>query len=90
MKMRNIILAFKDQMPLSRFLRNFRKGHILGLFHKNSHYRGDTGQPKIMYNTKASAKRAAEVMTKKRGMYFSNYKCIQCDGFHIGKNSENK
>lgn len=89
MKLRNIILALKDQGPLSRFLRNLRKGHVLGLFDKRSHCRAD-GKPKVMYNTKASATKAAETMTKKRGVWFSNYKCLFCDGYHLGKNRENK
>lgn len=37
MKLRNLWLAFRDQLPLSRFLRNMRKGHVLGLFHERSH-----------------------------------------------------
>jgi hypothetical protein len=89
MKVRNIILALKDQGPLRRFLRNLKKGHILGLFSKRSHFRDD-GTPKVSYNTKSSAKRAAISMTKKRGVYFSNYKCLWCDGYHLGKNRENK
>ena len=43
-----------------------------------------------MYNTKASATKAAAAMMKKTGNYFSNYKCVFCDGYHIGKNSANK
>jgi hypothetical protein len=89
MKLRNILLAIKDQGPFTRFIRNLRKGHLFGLVNKRSHFR-DTGQPKVMYNTKASAQKAAAAMTKKRGVYFSNYKCLFCDGYHLGKNSENK
>ena len=29
-------------------------------------------------------------MMRKKGVYFSNYKCVWCDGYHIGKNNENK
>ena len=29
-------------------------------------------------------------MEKKHGVHFSVYKCAWCDGWHIGKNSENK
>ena len=89
MKLRNIYLALKDQLPISRFLRNLRKGHLIGLFSKRSHENAD-GKPKIQYGSKASAEKAAKAMMKKRGAYFSNYKCVHCDGFHIGKNSENK
>lgn len=89
MKLRNIYLALKDQGPFTRFIRNLRKGHLIGLFSKRSHENAN-GKPKIAYGSKASAKKAAEAMAKKRGVYFSNYKCVHCDGYHIGKNSENK
>lgn len=89
MKLRNIFLALKDQMPISRFFRNLRKGHLIGLFSKRSHENA-SGKPKISYGSKASATKAAAAMMKKRGAYFSNYKCGWCDGYHIGKNSENK
>lgn len=88
-KARNIFLALKDQMPLKRFLRNLRKGHLLGLVSKRSHLR-DNGDPKVMYNTQQTAKRAAENMKKKNNKHFSVYKCIWCDGYHLGKNRENK
>ena len=89
MKLRNLYLALKDQLPLSRLFRNIKKGHLIGLFSKRSHVNAD-GKPKISYSSKKSATRAAEAMKKKRGAYFSNYKCVWCDGYHIGKNSENK
>jgi hypothetical protein len=44
------------------------------------------GQAKIIYNTKASAIRAAEQMAKKTGSKFGKWKCMHCDGYHIGKN----
>lgn len=34
--------------------------------------------------------RAAEAMGKKHGVHFSVYKCAWCDGWHIGKNAQNK
>lgn len=89
MKIKNIILVLKDQMPFTRFVRNLRKGHVLGLFSKRSHLRMD-GQPKVMYNTKQSAQKAAEKMSQKKGLHFSNYKCLYCSGYHLGKNRENK
>lgn len=79
----------KDQMPLKRFIKNLRKGHILGLFYKRSHFR-DNGQPKVAYNTKATATKVAAQMSAKKGVWFSNYKCLYCDGYHLGKNRENK
>lgn len=90
MRIRNIYLAFKDQLPLKRLIRNIIKGHVFGLFSKNSHFRGDTGQAKVTYNTKETATKVAKQMMEKKGKYFSNYKCIWCDGFHLGKNRENK
>lgn len=89
MKLRNIYLALKDQLPLARLLRNLFKGHLFGLIHERSHVNAN-GKPKISYPTKWSAIKAAEAMKKKRGVHFSNYKCMRCDGYHIGKNSENK
>ena len=87
MKFRNLILAIADQGPPLRFIKNLWKGHFWGLLHKNSCIRQDTGKPKVAYGSKKSAKKSAEAMSKKRGVYFSNYKCVFCDGFHIGKNT---
>lgn len=91
MKLKNLILALKEQGPLKRAFRNFFiTGNAWGLFSKNSHVRGDTGNVKTMYNTKASALKAAESMNKKYKKHFSVYKCIFCDGYHLGKNRDNK
>lgn len=89
MKLKNLYLGLMDQMPLSRFIRNLRKGHVLGLFHKRSHYTAK-GTEKVSYGSKASAMKAVEKMGQKNGTYYSNYKCIFCDGFHLGRNRENK
>ncbi len=89
MRLKNIILAIKDQLPFSRLMRNLWKGHVFGLIHKRSHFR-DNGDAKVMYNTKATANKVAKDMLKKKGKYFSNYKCMWCDGYHLGKNRENK
>jgi len=88
-KLRNIRLAFKDQLPMKRLMRNLFKGHLLGLIDKRSHLR-DNGEPKVSYNTKETAQKSAKKMSEKRGVYFSNYKCLWCDGYHLGKNRENK
>ena len=85
MKLKNIWLAFKDQLPLTRIWKNFRNGRIKGLMHIRSHENAD-GVPKIKYNTKATAVKSAEIMAKKVGVPFGNWKCLYCDGFHIGKN----
>lgn len=48
-KLRNLILVIKDQMPLKRFIRNFFiTRNAWGLFHKNSHISQGTGKPKVM------------------------------------------
>jgi hypothetical protein len=89
-RLRNLALGLKDQLPIKRAFRNFFiTGNAWGLFSKRSHLRDD-GTPKVMYNTRQSADRAAASMKKKHGKHFSVYKCIYCDGFHLGKNRDNK
>lgn len=85
MKLRNVILAIRDQLPVSRLIRNLLSGNVLGLFHKRSHFT-KIGAEKVSYSSKASAEKAAAAMMKKHGHYFSNYKCMRCDGYHLGKN----
>lgn len=55
------------------------------LFTKNSHIAVYSGKPKIAYGSKKSALKAAENMQKKTGNVFSAYKCLWCDGYHVGK-----
>lgn len=77
-------------MPLRRLLTNFFvTGNAWGMFHKRSHYRED-GKAKQSFPTLESAKKAAESMGKKYNKHFSTYKCIFCDGYHLGKNRDNK
>ena len=87
MKIKNIYLALKDQGPISRFFRNLKNGHVMGLFSIWSHVT-KAGKPKISYPSKRSATKAAEAMRKKYNgeVWFSNYKCMRCDGYHVGKN----
>lgn len=90
MKLKNIILGLKDQLPLKRAFRNFLiTGNAWGLFSKRSHFRED-GKPKQPFPTKESAQKAALSMGKKHNKYFSTYKCVFCDGYHLGKNRDNK
>jgi hypothetical protein len=88
MKIRNLYLALKDQLPWKRFYRNFFvTRNAWGLFSKNSHASQTTGKLKVMYNTRESAVKAAANMEKKHpDGKFRAYKCVFCDGFHIGKN----
>ena len=91
MKLKNLILGILDQGPPKRAFRNFFiTGNAWGLFHINSHVRQDNQKSKVMYNTKASALKSAEALEKKRECHFSVYKCIYCDGYHLGRNRENK
>lgn len=90
-KFKNLYLGLKDQLPFKRAFRNFFiTGNAWGLFSINSHQRQDIGKSKVMYNTKSSALKAAESMKKKQDKHFSVYKCIYCDGYHLGKNRDNK
>jgi len=89
MKFKNIKLAIEDQLPINRFIKNLLKGHVFGLLSKRSHLREDN-KPKVTYNTKRSSLIAAEAMSKKMKVHFSSYKCLHCDGYHIGRNRENK
>lgn len=85
-KMKNLILALKDQLPIKRFFINFFiTRNIWGLFHKKSHVSFRISSPNVMYNTKNLALKEAEYMKKKIGVHFSTYKCICCDGYYIGK-----
>ena len=56
--------------------------------HINTHK--NEGQEKVKYNSIASAKKAAEKMTEKRGVKFSYYKCAFCTGYHVGINQTNR
>lgn len=92
MKIKNLLLALKYQLPVKRFFKNFFiSRNAWGLFSVNSHYvGGDINKPKVTYNRYESAKKAANSMSKKYNKHFSVYKCIWCDGFHLGKNRSNK
>lgn len=90
-KLKYIIPALKEQGPFKRAFINFViTGNAWGMFHINSHIRGDNGKEKVSYNTKESADKAAASMLKKYDKHFSKYKCIYCGGYHLGKNRDNK
>ena len=91
MRIRNLYLALKGQLPLKRAFRNFFiTRNAWGMFSKNSCINQSTKKPKISYGSVESAKKAAEKMSEKKGVHFSYYKCVFCDGYHIGKNRDNK
>lgn len=95
-KFKNFIKYIANQLFRKNVLKNlFITHNWLGGFSIYSHVSQSTGKPKVMYS-KASAKKAAEKMSKKvserenQNIHFSYYKCIYCDGWHIGKNMQNK
>ena len=86
MKLKNLISVIKSQMPMRNLLREFFvTKNAWGLFNKNSHINKITKKQKIAYSNKKKAIKAAEAMSKKNGCKFSAYKCVFCDGWHIGK-----
>lgn len=89
-KFKNLIAGLKHQLPFKRLFRNyFITGNGWGLFDIRSHIT-ESGKEKVKYNTLKSATKASASMEKKYGHHYSIYKCIYCDGYHIGKNRENK
>ena len=90
-KQKNLKIWLKDQFKRKTWFRNFFIiRNAWGVFSINSHINQHTGQPKITYNTLKTALKSAEVMSKKYNTHFSTYKCLFCDGYHIGKNRDNK
>lgn len=90
-KLKNFWSWFKDQVHRKKAFYNFFiSGNAWGAFSINSHIRAATGQPKVSYNTMESALKAADKMGQKYGKHFSVYKCLFCDGYHLGKNRDNK
>lgn len=77
-------------MRKKAFYNFFISRNAWGAFSKWSHIRGDTNEPKIAYGSFESAKKAADKMSEKYGKHFSVYKCLFCDGYHVGKNRNNK
>ena len=78
------------QLILNSYLNIFVTHNAFGIFSEYSHISRRSGKPKIPYPNKKVALRAAEAMGKKHGVHFSVYKCAWCDGWHIGKNAQNK
>lgn len=90
-KLKNLLKALWEQGPFRRAFRNFVvTRNAWGMFSTASHTRQDNGKDKVMYHTKESAQKAADSMKKKMNKHFSVYKCIYCDGYHLGKNRDNK
>lgn len=95
-KFKNFIKSICGQIFRKKaFVNIFITHNAWGIFSINSHINQHTGQPKVMYSKK-SAQKSAEAMSKKvsqkegKEIHFSYYKCMFCDGYHIGKNKDNK
>lgn len=90
-KWRNFKIWIADQFRRKTFFRNFFvTRNAWGAFSINSHVNQHTGQPKVTYNTVETARKCADKMGAKNNTHFSYYKCLFCDGYHIGKNRDNK
>lgn len=90
-KWKNFWLWFKDQACRKKAFYNFFiSRNAWGAFSIYSHIRRNTNEPKIEYHSFQSAQKAAEKMGQKHHKHFSVYKCLYCNGYHIGKNKFNK
>lgn len=87
----NIIPWLKDQLSRPQWFRNFFiTRNAWASFSVYSHVRRSTGTAKKTYSTKEAALKVAEKESFKKGVHFSVYKCLYCDGWHCGKNAQNK
>ena len=90
-KFKNLKIWLWDQIKRKRFITNFFvTRNAWSAFSIHSHINQSTGNPKVKYNTVKTARKSAEAMSKKHGKHFSYYKCLFCDGYHVGKNRDNK
>lgn len=91
MSIRNLVLAVLNQLTRPDVFRNIFVTHnAFGIFSIYSHISRRTGKPKVAYQSKCAALSAADAMHRKYGAHYSVYKCAWCDGWHIGKNAQNK
>lgn len=85
MTLKNILSALRGQLPWRRFFNNFFiNGNGWGLFSIHSHVNRKTGRPKVAYPSLEAANKSAESLRRKYGGKISAYKCMFCDGYHIG------
>lgn len=91
MKIKNLLLSIIDQVNREGAFRNIFVTHnALGIFSIHSHISSRSNKPKVEYSSKEAAQKSAQAMSQKMGVHFSVYKCAFCDGWHIGKNAQNK
>lgn len=90
-KWKNLKIWLKDQFSRKNWFKNmFITFNAWAAFSINSHINQHTGQPKVMYHTEKTASKSAGQMSRKYKAHFSYYKCLFCDGYHVGKNRDNK
>lgn len=91
MRIVNLMYALREQLTRRGAWRNIFVTHnAFGIFSIYSHISRRTMLPKVSYPSKAAAQKAAEAMSSRYGVHFSVYKCAWCDGWHVGKNAQNK
>lgn len=96
MSFKNMMKSIWFQLTKKNAFRSiFITHNAFGIFSKNSHINQHTGVAKVTYSKKSaikSAEKMSEKFTLKEGkpIHFSYYKCAFCDGYHIGKNRQNK
>lgn len=91
MKIKNLLLSIIDQLNREEAFRNIFVTHnAFGIFSIHSHISSRSNKPKVEYSSKEAAQKSAQAMSQKMGVHFSVYKCAFCDGWHIGKNAQNK
>lgn len=91
MKIKNLLLSIIDQVNREGAFRNIFVTHnALGIFSIHSHISSRSNKPKVEYSSKEAAQKSTQAMSQKMGVHFSVYKCAFCDGWHIGKNAQNK
>lgn len=90
-KLRNLFAWGYDQLRRPKWFTNlFVTRNAWAAFSEHSHFRASDGQPKVGYPTKEVALKAAQKMSDKHDVHFSAYKCLFCDGWHVGRNRDNK
>ena len=88
---KNLMPWLRDQLSRPQWFRNFFiTRNAWASFSVYSHVRRSTGTAKKTYPTKEAALKVAEKESFKKGVHFSVYKCLYCDGWHCGKNAQNK
>lgn len=91
MNLKNFFKAIIFQLKKTNAFKNiFITHNAFGIFSINSHINQHTKLPKISYSTIEKAIKASQKMSEKKNCHFSVYKCAYCNGYHIGRNKENK